>query len=1109
MAVEEKLSVADFSKKIKEKYPEYKDVPDNDLAKKMVEKYPEYGAQVDLGVEPLKKKEVTPSPLQSPSVDGTLQSTVTPSASQEPVLTTKNGQPFLEMNTQLPQGPSPTPVAVTTPGEINTQDQVFRDPNITKIGLKQNELKESLDRGIAKLVSSVSKTPAFLYDVSAAMATKGNPIMELALKKAGIGSAAQIGENLGIENPIAKELDEAVNRSNEALSQKYDKTITEYLFPDSGKPDYEKGFSLLANRVVENAPTSIALAIGNASGLSATGSTVLGGAVFGAEKKSQLDQSNPNMSEHDKVLNAGLTGLLEGATEQFGVTQLGGIAKKVFLEQGIDAAKKIAIEGYKKTYGKLLSRYLGVQAGEVIGEMANQFGENVVDKYSGADPNKKLSEGVIEAGLIGLGSSVSASAPVAALEIAKTKGAVKKAAEMQEQKKVLQEDLTSTEVSEDVKPAISEKIKQINEEETTLAKEEKDKFDTLPEESKKEVDTLLNESKRISDAIVDPSVSESTREIMTKDLNAVDSKIDKVYEDAKNEKVKHEEEKKANDDEWMKDFEKELKAPAQQEATSQTQNTETSVNETKKTEEAGKTNEAEVLNQGTQESPVTTETTNTETNATQEGNIQESNLTEHQNGDESGQTTTSSDSNSVQQGGEVQQEKVTQETTASQEAVVSSKKEKPKQELIDEEAQLEAQEKDDASSVKKLNDDITILKGFRDEGTATKKFKGIVERAFKMKEEGKISRPTYVKYRNMAQQIIGPKISVDAEQAKFKIETMKEEIKKKLLGENYKKIAMSAPGFGPSQVAHLIDLTALAAKKAVDAGFATKEAVERALKHIKNHPSYKKLVEEGHLKEGEFTKSVEDNFVSQEDIKKEKKAPKEKVENQSDKIFGPRRKKKTVKRLESSDTYNDIVANINEDDKFYESINAKSAVQYIDEQLDAFEKDNLLQELANRIIDNDNPFHEKISNLASWKLADRLRSIASKEGNEMQKSAVNKLAAKLLVKKNENTNIAATQTALEAEIAKLLPLSEEGLKEFAQASLSQAQDTYLTEKQKKDISDATTDINKLMETEEAQKAIRGAVEAEINKLAESTKGKDWVKEIDDIGAELMLDIKDC
>jgi hypothetical protein len=67
---EPKLSVAEFSAKVKLKYPQYKDVDDSVLVSKMLDKYPVYSEQVDFDV---KKKELSEA--------SNLQSLAEPSAS--------------------------------------------------------------------------------------------------------------------------------------------------------------------------------------------------------------------------------------------------------------------------------------------------------------------------------------------------------------------------------------------------------------------------------------------------------------------------------------------------------------------------------------------------------------------------------------------------------------------------------------------------------------------------------------------------------------------------------------------------------------------------------------------------------------------------------------------------------------------------------------------------------------------------------------------------------------------------------------------------------------------------------------------------------------------
>ena len=73
----------EFAKKIKAKYPEYKDVDNYTLASKMVEKYPEYKGEVDL-----KKKDLTGSGLEEPSSERltttTTKATVSSSSKVKP-----------------------------------------------------------------------------------------------------------------------------------------------------------------------------------------------------------------------------------------------------------------------------------------------------------------------------------------------------------------------------------------------------------------------------------------------------------------------------------------------------------------------------------------------------------------------------------------------------------------------------------------------------------------------------------------------------------------------------------------------------------------------------------------------------------------------------------------------------------------------------------------------------------------------------------------------------------------------------------------------------------------------------------------------------------------
>jgi hypothetical protein len=286
------------------------------------------------------------------------------------------------------------------------------------------ELYKSFEAGSAQLGSSLAKTPSMLYDIAA---LPQNLIAEYTGLPIGT-SSEQAAKQFGIpENKVGEYYDKILNDHQKNIEQKYDKSISDYLNPFGENTDYGKGVSLLANQVLESAPISISLMMGNAAGLGTVATTVGGGAVFAAQKKAELDKNNPNMSESAKTSAALSNGLLEGVFENFGITKLGGMAKGVLEKEGVEAGKELIAQSFKETYTPIIKKYLGNTGEEMLSEAATQFTQNAVDKYSGAKPDLNLMDGVIDAGIVGLGSSIGFSTPIVIGEVNKTASSKKKA----------------------------------------------------------------------------------------------------------------------------------------------------------------------------------------------------------------------------------------------------------------------------------------------------------------------------------------------------------------------------------------------------------------------------------------------------------------------------------------------------------------------------------------------------------------------------------------------------------------------------------------------------------------------------------------------------------
>ncbi len=257
------------------------------------------------------------------------------------------------------------------------------------------ELSSSFERGAIKLAQGVLRTPEFLLDATAEQ--NWNQTMRAAGRNDLEITSEKLGDITGIHNEPAKYVEQALAKRETDFNNVYDKGITDYI----GNGEYKKAAGLLANSIAESAPTTVALALtGGGAGM-----VLGGGAVFAAQKKAELDKEMPNMSESDKLGIAAANGLLEGIFEQFGITKLGGIAKEILKKEGKYAGKEFIEDIFKETYKPTIGKYFGVIGEESLGEMATQFSQNAVDKYSGYKPDLDLKQGVIDAGIVGLGAA--------------------------------------------------------------------------------------------------------------------------------------------------------------------------------------------------------------------------------------------------------------------------------------------------------------------------------------------------------------------------------------------------------------------------------------------------------------------------------------------------------------------------------------------------------------------------------------------------------------------------------------------------------------------------------------------------------------------------------
>lgn len=412
-------------------------------------------------------------------------------------------------------------VAIEEPKTVTTGtgwETIEQKPKGKEESSTAGDLYNSLLAGSDRLGSSIARTPSFVYDLFAIP-------QNLVAKYTGIPigtSAAEFGKTIGIpENEVAQYYEKALDETKAKINEKYDKGVSDYF----SNGDYSKGFGLLANQIVESAPMSISLALGNYAGLTPIQSILGGGAVFAADKKAELEKSGAPLDEIQQVSNAVSSGILEGIFEQFGITKLGGMVKDALVKEGKEKAVELAKTGFKESYLPVFKKYFGVAAEEALGEAATQFSQNAVDKESGYKPDLNLMDGVVDAALVGLGSGSAFSAAPATIEVFKTSQARKEANGILEQQKSLEGDIQNPEVSPDTKSKLADLSQKLNEKLADIRKEDKAIFENLSEENKQKAQEIVSKINSNQQALSDPNISQESKKVFEEQQKALEKDL--------------------------------------------------------------------------------------------------------------------------------------------------------------------------------------------------------------------------------------------------------------------------------------------------------------------------------------------------------------------------------------------------------------------------------------------------------------------------------------------------------------------------------------------------------------------------------------------------------
>lgn len=287
--------------------------------------------------------------------------------------------------------------------ELTASERRGEEDDTSYIG----DIGRSLAKGMTAISQGIVRIPSTIYRLAALPQNLLSNIPGLEGLEISEDSNSLV-RNFLDDNQVTQYYDEAVKQRGEKLKE-YSQSATEQW--KSG--DKIGALKTIGIQAAESIPlTALLMASGGTGAATQVGVGI--GLYATGQKLHELDESNPDMNEVIKTVNAFGSGLAEWGSESMEMGSIG-IGKKLLAREGKEGLRKIINSSFIQNFGSKIGVFYNIASpmvGEGLTEGASQYTENYIDLITGANPDVKMMEGVVDAFLIGTVAGGVISAPI-------------------------------------------------------------------------------------------------------------------------------------------------------------------------------------------------------------------------------------------------------------------------------------------------------------------------------------------------------------------------------------------------------------------------------------------------------------------------------------------------------------------------------------------------------------------------------------------------------------------------------------------------------------------------------------------------------------------------
>jgi hypothetical protein len=432
----------------------------------------------------------------------------------------------------------PAPVAPGIRNQGQAPKTVAQAQKEKPVPFSQEAFKQAAPQGIspstANRMGAITSTasgfyriPELIYSTFAAPQNLAADILDKPELRANYDAISKGTYNpLGVIDKTADYLQQS-SVDWEKNKRKYNENITTQLM----NGDFQGAARQIGDQIESSIPGMLSMyltgPLAAAGKFAPTARTLTMAAPFAGSQLNAI-KDNPNIPDYLKPLNAWLNGTAEVVLEeQFGTKALVDDALRIAKTEGREAA----VNTIKNVLRPLGERFIKkVQPitnvlGNGLEEGITTFSQNVIDKYTGVDPNRGLFDNVPDSIIVGTAQGTGVTALGKGMDVLTNPKNQVKIDALSKQRDDLMNDLDSPSIPDNIKGDLVDKLTDINEEINIVLDENRAEYDALSDD---DIDTLKTLNDQIDDRVDllnNTSLSETSRQLAQNDLVALQKEL--------------------------------------------------------------------------------------------------------------------------------------------------------------------------------------------------------------------------------------------------------------------------------------------------------------------------------------------------------------------------------------------------------------------------------------------------------------------------------------------------------------------------------------------------------------------------------------------------------